>query len=319
MSDELICRVLPWVGLGTKEYIKAGHAALVLINKGTGEANYYDFGRYITPSGFGRVRSFKTDAELKIPFKAHFDIDGSISNVEDFLIWLDAHPEKTHGDGRLIASMCSSINFEIAEQTILDLQNKGSIPYGAFGKNTSNCSRFVTDVLVSSTTNKSISKRLKWNQLFTPSAIGNVEISSDHNLFEVQNGIVKIFKGSAFLENLRNYFHKKKTESNNSIKQSFLPANSQKLSGIGSNAWFELIDENLSNNRFRIRRYNDHHQLDFDGIYEAVSEFDPLKEYKFTYDSHCLYCHIKQGDAKIRFNYIEPYEEISLEQKVHSA
>src|SRR6056300_340118 len=92
MSDELICRFLPWVGLGTKEYIKAGHAALVLINNKTGKARYYDFGRYITPSGYGRVRSSKTDAELEIPFKAIVKNTTSVSNIDEFLLWLDTHP-----------------------------------------------------------------------------------------------------------------------------------------------------------------------------------------------------------------------------------
>ncbi len=319
MSDELICRVLPWVGLGTKEYIKAGHAALVLINNKTGDARYYDFGRYITPYGFGRVRSYRTDAELKIPFKAIFNSHELVSNIEDFLLWLDAHPEKTHGHGRLIASLCSSINFEKAERTILDLQNKGSIPYGAFGKNSSNCSRFVADVLVSSTNNKNISRRLKWNQLFTPSAIGNVEKSAENKIYEVRNGSIKTFKGSAFKENLKNYFHKKKVKDTKLNNHSLLSPNSQMLSGIGSNAWFELTDEYLSNNRFRIRRYNDNHQLDFDGIYEAEGEFNPSAEYEFIYDSHCLYCHIKQGETKIRLNYVKPFIETNSGQKVHSA
>jgi len=319
MSDEFICRILPLVGLGTKEYIKAGHAALVLINNKTGHAQYYDFGRYITPSGYGRVRSSKTDAELRIPFSAKFNNYGSVTNMEDFLLWLDDHPEKTHGKGRLIASLCSSINFEKAERFILNLQNRGSIPYGAFGNKSSNCSRFVADVLVSSTTNSSISRRLKWNQLFTPSAIGNVEKSSEYKIYEVKNGNIESFRGSAFKENLKNYFHKKKTNETTSQNRSTFSPNSQILAGIGSSAWFELNDEYLSNNRFRIRRYNHNHQLDFDGIYEAEDKFDPLKSYTFTYDSHCLYCHIIQDGTSIRFNYVKPFVEVNLEQKVHSA
>ena len=35
MSEEFICKVLPLVGLGTREYIKAGHAALVLVHNET--------------------------------------------------------------------------------------------------------------------------------------------------------------------------------------------------------------------------------------------------------------------------------------------
>ena len=75
MSDEWICKLLPLVGLGTRDYIKAGHAALILIENRTGVARYFDFGRYVTPKGHGRVRGANTDAELEIPFKAEIGIN----------------------------------------------------------------------------------------------------------------------------------------------------------------------------------------------------------------------------------------------------
>ena len=88
MSDELLVKLLPLVGLGTGNYIKAGHAALVLIENKTGKATYYDFGRYITPKGYGRVRGQNTDVELAIPFKAKIKND-QLKNLDQFLLWLD--------------------------------------------------------------------------------------------------------------------------------------------------------------------------------------------------------------------------------------
>jgi len=38
MSTEWVCKLLPLLGLGTRDYIKAGHAALVLIENKTGQA-----------------------------------------------------------------------------------------------------------------------------------------------------------------------------------------------------------------------------------------------------------------------------------------
>ncbi len=38
VTNEWLCKFLPLVGLGTKEYIKAGHAALVLVENKTGNA-----------------------------------------------------------------------------------------------------------------------------------------------------------------------------------------------------------------------------------------------------------------------------------------
>jgi len=45
-------------------YYKVGHAAIVLVNSKKGEAHYFDFGRYHSPKGQGRVRDISTDYDL---------------------------------------------------------------------------------------------------------------------------------------------------------------------------------------------------------------------------------------------------------------
>ena len=311
MSDEWICKFLPLVGLGTREYIKAGHAAQVLINPKTGEANYYDFGRYVTPNGYGRVRSAITDAELKIPFNITFDTTGKISNLNELLLWLEAHPEKTHGEGRLLASVCETIDYDAAKLFIETLQNKGSIPYGAFDKTGSNCSRFVTDTILAATSDKKIIKALRFNKKFTPSTVGNVEKAGLGTIFEVFDGEIKLFEGSAFKENLKNYFHKKKGKVSSYSKMKAENLQLQKLEGIGSDAYFEVIkDEELPKNHFRIKRYNHHLVEDFDGVYYAEN-FDKLKPFQFTYDSHCAFCTIIQDEKKIILNVVSNYKEFN--------
>ena len=317
VTDEWLCKFLPLVGLGTRDYIKAGHAALILVENKTGNAAYYDFGRYVTPEGLGRVRGANTDAELILPFKANIKKD-QIENLAEFLIWLDANPDKTHGEGRLLASVCEDIDFNLAEKYIKKLQSQGSVPYGAFQKNGNNCARFVTETILSSTNNKSIIKALKWNKKFTPSTVGNVEKSSAYKIFEVSDSIIKTFNGSALKENLKNYFHKKRTIVEK-VKAKDLPKNSQLLTGIGSNAWFEIVEEELPLNHYRIRRYNDWHQMDYDGIYVTSEKFDINEVYEFVYDSNCEYCHILQNDKKIKFENVNSYAEFSSMQKVHSA
>ena len=52
--------------LGLNRKYKIGHTAIILINSLTKKAYYYDFGRYDTASGTGRVRNYKTDPELNI-------------------------------------------------------------------------------------------------------------------------------------------------------------------------------------------------------------------------------------------------------------
>ncbi len=319
MSDEWQCKLLPLVGLGTREYIKAGHAAIVLIENKTGKANYYDFGRYITPDGFGRVRSAKTDNELHIPFKAKLVGNGPLENFQEFLLWLDANPHKTHGDGRLLASVCEEIDFNKAQKHILEMQQRGSIPYRAFKNDGSNCARFVTETILASTKNKGIIKALNHNKKFTPSTVGNVEKVSKTEMFEVYNGEIKKFEGSALKENLKNYFHRKKRDTNEKLELPEIPKFAQKLQGIGSSAWFDIELLYFSKKQYRIRRYNDQQLLDYIGVFEAQDEFDIFKLFHFTYDSHCEFCHIIQNNKKIKFKKIKTYPEFSLLQKVHSA
>lgn len=66
-------KIWPLFGIGGKHAVQAGHAALLLIKKESSEINYFDFGRYITSYGNGRVRSKETDPELMIPLKAKFE------------------------------------------------------------------------------------------------------------------------------------------------------------------------------------------------------------------------------------------------------
>jgi len=312
MSKEFICKLLPLVGIGTQEYMKAGHAALILIENETGIAQYFDFGRYVTPEGLGRVRGDNTDADVSIPFKAMISKKGQLKNLEQFLLWLDANPVKTHGEGRLLASLCDTIDYSSAKNYIDQLQNRGSIPYGAFDKAGSNCARFVTDTLIAGAQDKKVIKGLKFNKKFTPSTIGNVEkASTSRVIYEVFKGVIKPYKGSILKENLTNYFDKNRPEYSNKKHLAVLPKNAQKLTGIGSSAWFSLsIEEQLPFNYYRIKRFNESHELDFDGVFFS-NEFNLNKPYVFVYDSHCKYCHMIQGNRKIKLTVISSYQKFN--------
>lgn len=324
MSDDWLCRLLPFVGLGTREFIKAGHAALVLIENRSGNARYYDFGRYVTPTGHGRVRSAISDVELRLPFNAELNTNGNIENLQDFLVWLAGNPQKTHGEGRMLASICDEIDFDKAEEYILALQNKGSMPYSAFNKDGSNCSRFVTETILASTINQKIIKKLNFNKRFTPSTVGNVEKSAtDGKIYLVANGNISNYSGSAFRENISNYFHRNRETLNGHSNEKLVnnsmhvPANAQKLDGIGSSAWFEMV-QMCNPENFRIKRYNAKGYQDFDGIYHTPEIFDINNLYCFTYDSHCSVCHIIQNGKQIKFRMVSEYSEINSYNMAHS-
>lgn len=323
MSDELMCKLLPLVGLGTRTHIKAGHAALILIENKTGEAQYFDFGRYITPKGKGRVRGASTDVELEVPIKALVK-DNKLENLNELLLWLDAHPEKTHGSGRLVASVCESINYEKALAYIQGLQSQGSVPYKAFGKVGSNCARFVTETILASTQESTIIKYLKRNKRFTPSTIGNVEKSaSTDGVYQVYNGKVELYNSSALRENLINYFDKRMPENNHSAAEKLtVPEGSQLLDGIGSSAWFYLSP--ISETEGIVRRFTEFGELDFEGKTTLPKGFLPTNTYKFVYDSNCSYCTVEQSGSRFRLELKQVGDknanpETSSTQMVHSA
>ncbi len=307
--------LLQFFGLGKGGIIKAGHAAFVLIENKTGIAEYYDFGRYITPEGKGRVRSAITDVELKIPFIASFTPEGKLENIDQFLLWLEAHPEKTHGDGRLVASVCDYIFYDKAKKYVLEIQDRGSIPYSTFRKEGSNCSRIVTDTILASTDNPKIRTPLLRNKLFTPSPLGNVEKGSMNNkIYQVEDGVLIEYPNSVFIENLTNYFDKKfpplkekPTEIPDHLKEAHF------LEGIGSGAYF-MLKKTQKNATVEISRYTEYGTEDFRGLFSTDQEFDLTEKYEFVYDSHCKYCHIKQQGRTLKFDLIK---RINLEQKEH--
>lgn len=99
ISDEKYVKYLRFIGIGKKNYVRAGHAALVLINKATKSLEYFDFGRYTTPQGFGRVRGKETDHELDFPLIPEIE-NGSIKNLDSIVRFLATNSKLTHGEGK---------------------------------------------------------------------------------------------------------------------------------------------------------------------------------------------------------------------------
>ena len=247
VSEEWFSPYLRFIGIGKKDYLKAGHAALVLINKETGVLEYHDFGRYITPEPNGRVRGSDTDNELHFPIRAAIE-NGVIKNLDAILEFLATHPKLTHGEGKLVASVCNTVNYQKARTHITKMQNKHFIKYAAFIKDACNCARFVTDTLIASVTDSKIKKNLENSKWFTPSTVGNVLLADTENHpFEVsETGKISEFKGSQKSENLRCFLDKLKNHKVNLIGTQIpkpvdgLDKIAQWLSGIAAGSWFEL-------------------------------------------------------------------------------
>lgn len=295
------------LGIGSKHAVQAGHAALLLLEKGKPEINYYDFGRYITSYGNGRVRCKETDPELEIPIKAEFKNE-EFNNLKEVLLWLEKHPEKTHGEGRLIATVNTDIDYKLAHQFIHKLIKRKEIPYGVFVKKGSNCARFVTDTLIASITNKKIKLHLKTSNLVTPSPIGNViKATSNKTIYDVYQQEIKLYKNRSILKEYKASFLNKFDIEPNLIgtekpnKAIFKLDNGTWLGGIGSGAWFH-IEKQIDKNNYLIARYNSTGIKDFESQFIINNNsFSVDKEYQFTYPTNCQKMFVVQNQKSFCF------------------
>lgn len=308
VSEEWFSPFLRFVGVGKKNYLRAGHAALVLIDKKTGVLEYHDFGRYITPEPNGRVRGRDTDNELHFPLKAEIEND-SIKNLDDILRFLATQPKLTHGDGKLVASVCNAVDYNKARLHITNMQNKHFIRYAAFIKEACNCARFVTDALIASVTDATIKKKLKNSKWFTPSTVGNVLLADTEDYpFEVnESGVSAKFTGSQKSENLRCFLDKLKDHKVNlvgTLKPKYSAVKSehaQWLSGIAAGAWFELHKTEHST-LYRFRRISPYGNIDVDAVFKVLDEtFNYDLGFEFIHYSNCKFFNVKQNGKVYRF------------------
>ncbi|WNH11372.1 DUF6695 family protein [Thalassobellus suaedae] len=308
VSEEWFSPFLRFVGVGKKNYLRAGHAALVLINKETGVLEYHDFGRYITPEPTGRVRGRDTDNELHFPIKAQIENE-TIKNLDVILEFLATHPKLTHGDGKLVASVCNVVDYEKARTHITKMQNKHFIRYAAFIKDACNCARFVTDTLIASVTDLKMKKNLENSKWFTPSTVGNVLLSNTGDyVFEVsETGKISEFKGSQKSENMRCFLDKLKDHKPNFIgtleakSVDGLHEKAQWLSGIAAGAWFELhkVGHDVE---YHFKRISPHGNIDVHDKFVVEDDaFDYDLEFQFVHYSNCKFFHVEQNGKVFRF------------------
>ena len=171
---------------------RVGHSAAVLINSKEGKAYYFDFGRYHTPKGYGRVRDEETDPDLTLP---SVDIKSDkIVNLNDILVFL-SKLKSTHGEGRLYASLLSEVSFFDAYNYAKKLQNKGMVKYGPFVYGGTNCSRFTASLAISSLPPVFKKIRLRFPFTISPSPKRNVSILNN-TYYVVDKENVKIISKS---------------------------------------------------------------------------------------------------------------------------
>lgn len=308
VSEEWFSPFLRYLGVGKKNYLRAGHAALVLINKETGLLEYYDFGRCITPQPNGRVRGRFTDNELHIPLVAKIKND-EIINLNTILEFLATHPKLTHGDGKMLASVCNVVDYNKAKAYINKMEDLHFVRYAAFIKEACNCARFVTETLIASVTDSNIKKKLENSKWFTPSTVGNVLLANTQAYtFEVsETGVISKFEGSQQSENVRCFLDKLKNHTPSIVGSleakpvDGLHEKAQWLPGISAGAWFEL-HKTESEIEYIFRRISPEGNIDVHAVFKVENEtFNYHETFEFVHYSNCKFFHVKQKEVVFRF------------------
>jgi hypothetical protein len=308
LADEWYSFLLRFIGIGKKNYIRAGHAGLVLIDKDTGVLDYFDFGRYITSQSTGRVRGKDTDNELDFPIKAKIE-NGEIKNLEEILKFLATNPKLIHGEGKLIASVCNAVNYKKAKEYITSMQEKHFIRYGAFIKNATNCSRFVTTTLIASVTNLKIKNKLIKSTRFTPSTVSNVILGNTGGcVYEVsEKGDISEFTSSIRKENLKCFFNRLKSYeptllgNQQPIEVEGVHEKAQWLGGVGAGAWFELHKTDKET-EYNYRKIAPCGLINVNDVFVVNDKnFNYNEDFNFVHYSNCKFFHVEQNGIVYRF------------------
>ena len=172
--------------LSTNGKYRVGHSALILVNTATNQLNYFDFGRYHSPFGFGRVRDLETDPDISLKSKPII-LGNSIDNIKEILLEI-SNIKATHGHGTLYASILKNIDFNKAYEKAKEIQNRGLISYGPVVLTGTNCSRFVASIMLASKPHWLTKLRLKLPFCLSPSPKRNISIAnSSYHVVNMKN------------------------------------------------------------------------------------------------------------------------------------
>ncbi len=274
--------------ISKNNYYKVGHSALVLIKNGGTECHYFDFGRYHAPKGHGRVRNKLTDNELQLKTIPKIE-NKKLLNYDELLTELQSS-SVFHGDGDLYSSYVE-IDFIKAYTKAIEMQSNSPIVYGPFVKNGTNCSRFVSSVILAGLSLKEERFKLKYFVPFTPSPSSNVKALPKQAIKQKPENH-KIFTPKKQAK------QKLKSTLQPPTCPSFLPKTVQWLSGEGSGSWFCLQQEKTA---IKITRFSPKGDLECSGLFQAKTKnnFRLSQGFKITHLRNCQQVTIIQGEQKI--------------------
>jgi len=293
---------MEWIGMVNDGKTCVGHAAMALIEKETGNIHYADFGRYITPFGYGRTRMEKTDPDVQFEYKPQFDSHGEIIDKIALFQHIYDHPEKTHGGDAMFVSLNQNVDFDACFSWISEMNNKGSIIYDPFGKGRSNCSRFVYDSILQGANSNDVKNKLKRKSPITPSPLANVFFGTDEESYEFSRKGHEVVTNKS-LRKIVSYFFTKPPK-NLVDNQEFLPEpHMDFLDGIGDQAFFyanEITNEFLKATKLDL--YGNH---GYTRHFHINGNLDINQPFTFIHDCNAAWLTLIQDGSKIRLDKIE--------------
>lgn len=315
------------LGIIKQGLVPGGHAAMAIIHKETGEIEYADLGRYTAPKGLARLRTKNTDPDVKIEIKGKFDAEGNLTNQEEIIRYFDSNRDIVQSIGAMYASFNATINYNKVMKYIHEMERKGSVVYNAFGKDYTNCARFVRSALLAGNVDPKTQRRLKYTPEPTPCPLGSVLYgSSAGEVFRIWNGDMRPEKRNLVQLMFKYFFTNAPNEHNIKFKSANgafdapaegLPEypNAQWLGGLTKGAWFvvEKPADLIEQKEFRIRKITAKKQKIFDYVFRVTDEtFDINKPFEVTYDCTALFCTLIQNGKKYVFEYERPFKEVAV-------
>jgi hypothetical protein len=314
-APEKFLHFLRKIGIMRNINVLVGHAALLVVKKDS--FIYADFGRYITPKGFGRTRSATTDPKLILHTIPKWSTEGELMNLNEVCDELERISKATHGEDALYASIMYNVDISKVLGAIKDFQIKGYVPYSGLKKSESNCARFVTTAIMTGLDkNSEIYKRFNNPTTISPTPFFNVvagNLDGKYLVWKDGIGNWRKDKPSAarrdVLIKLSYSFRRKKAkllptdikegQLAEPRKPDIIPSQASYLGGIGEGAWhyLEKIDENHLK---KVRYFADGH-FEYENIYEVDAEWINQFEnnsVEITHDTHFSWITLLNRETK---------------------
>jgi hypothetical protein len=298
-GDEHWCSVLKTLGIVKNLNFRVGHAAIILINQSDSIVRYYDFGRYITPRGYGRTRSMHTDPKLTFKTRAIWNNYGQIANLQDILLELESKAEATHGKGPILSAVNYKLDINLCIKRAEMHVQAGIVPYGALAPGNNSCSRFVWSVL--KTGSSRLLQKIYFHETIMPSPSSNVvAIAENNQVVWFENGkltTLKLGRVSGFrffIEQLSHNFISEKAsllpdDHLDHASKPLPPTNRDAkyynwLFGLGESAWFLL--SSFENRMLTLQKIDINGQFEYTQTFELPSGISEISSLSIEYGTN---------------------------------